>query len=124
MPINATNVAEEGPEEAERWLATNLARTSTVPSDFGLSAIAKHFGKSNAVALYWAGAAKEEEGEVNDAIVFYRKAYRLWPGDKHTHTQSTYHVNAPPYHDTLSTHLSIHPVNTLCQHTLLTQHTH
>ena len=80
MPVNnVTKVHEEGQEEAERWLVTNLASTSTVPSDFGLSVVAEHFGKSNAVALYWAGAAKEEEGQVNDAILLYRQAYRLWP---------------------------------------------
>ena len=80
MPVHPTIVEEEQKsEDAERWLGTNLAKTSTIPSDFGLSIVAEYFGKSNAVTLYWAGAAKEEEGEVNDAIAYYKKAYRLWP---------------------------------------------
>lgn len=66
-------------KEWSAWLADNTASTSTVSEDFGLSQVAEHFGKSDAVQLYWEGASKEQEGDIDGAIAKYRHAYRKWP---------------------------------------------
>lgn len=52
---------------------------SKTPADYGLARIAEHFGKGDAVKLYWEGAAKEELGDIDGAISLYRRAYRMWP---------------------------------------------
>lgn len=49
-------------------------------NDFGLSKIAAHFGKSSALDTYYEGSSKESSGDVDGAIVLYRRAFRLWPG--------------------------------------------
>lgn len=51
-----------------------------VQNDFGLSEIAAHFGRSIALETYYEGSALEAAGDVDGAIVLYRRAYRLWPG--------------------------------------------
>ena len=52
-----------------------------VCNDFGLAEIAAHFGKSDALETYFEGSQKESDGDVAGAIVLYRRAYRLWPGN-------------------------------------------
>eukprot|EP00601_Ochromonadales_sp_CCMP2298_P026264 CAMPEP_0173274952 /NCGR_PEP_ID=MMETSP1143-20121109/2718_1 /TAXON_ID=483371 /ORGANISM="non described non described, Strain CCMP2298" /LENGTH=156 /DNA_ID=CAMNT_0014211805 /DNA_START=111 /DNA_END=578 /DNA_ORIENTATION=- len=68
-----------GEFDAEAWLSSNTNSHSLIPDDFGLVTIAEHFGKSEALARYWEGAAKEEGGDVAGAIALYKKAFRLWP---------------------------------------------
>ena len=51
----------------------------TTDSDFGLAMIAEKLGKSSALSLYWEGAAEENKGNIDGAISFYRRAFRLWP---------------------------------------------
>jgi hypothetical protein len=48
-------------------------------NDFGLSRIASQLGKSEALKLYWDGAAKEEEGDAIGAVALYKRAFRIWP---------------------------------------------
>jgi hypothetical protein len=62
-----------------QWIATNTEEEYTLEEDFGLAKIAEHFGKKDAVDLYWAGAAKEEGGDVDGAISLYKRAFRQWP---------------------------------------------
>ena len=68
-------------ENVEEWIIaiTEGTRISTVPEDYGLCKIAEHLGKSQAVALYWKGAAKEEIGDIPGAMSLYQRAYRIWP---------------------------------------------
>jgi hypothetical protein len=71
-------------EEEERthvWITAIIEGTNlcTVPNDYGLSEIADHVGKSDAVALYWEGAQKEENQDIPGAMLLYQRAYRIWP---------------------------------------------
>jgi tetratricopeptide (TPR) repeat protein len=73
-------------EDAEKWLADNITENNRVDDDFGLYKIAVHFGKEDAVKLYWEGAATEETGDIASAINLYKRAFRLWPAlDSVTH---------------------------------------
>lgn len=51
----------------------------TEENDFGLTRIAEHLGKTEALLYYREGAAKEADGDINGAIVLYKRAYRIWP---------------------------------------------
>ena len=66
-------------EEADNWLISNTAANSFIDADFGLERIARHFGKCDAVVLYWEGAAKEDEGKIDEAILLYKRAFKMWP---------------------------------------------
>lgn len=47
--------------------------------DFGLSDIARHLGKTDALEAYHEGVAREGEGDYAGATQQYQRAYRLWP---------------------------------------------
>lgn len=47
--------------------------------DFGLTRIASHFGKSEALEEYRRGVALEGEGAYELAMSHYQRAYRQWP---------------------------------------------
>ena len=67
-------------EDWVKWLDTHTNH-SPGEEDFGLARIAKQLGdkQTNAVMCYWEGAARESEGDVDEAIKLYRKAYKMWP---------------------------------------------
>ena len=73
--------AEECNQKTEDWVKAIAAGTVTcnVPVDYGLAKIAQHVGKSDALGMYWEGAAKEELGDIRGAMSLYQKAYRIWP---------------------------------------------
>jgi hypothetical protein len=48
-------------------------------SDFGLGAIAAHFGKSEALLTYQEGQVFECDGDFPAAVKLYKRAFRLWP---------------------------------------------
>lgn len=49
-----------------------------MPSDSGLSKIAQHFGKEEAVAVFRQAAATEEAGDCEGSIKLYRRAFKMW----------------------------------------------
>jgi hypothetical protein len=57
----------------------DLVPNDSCQIDFELSKIASHLGKTDALRLYWEGAAVEATGDVNSAISLYKRAYRMWP---------------------------------------------
>ena len=63
----------------EYWLRKHTADISLVPLDFGISKIAEYFGKCEALAQYWEGASKENQGDIDGAIELYKRAFRSWP---------------------------------------------
>ena len=54
-------------------------------NDFGLYKIAQHFGKTSALDIYYEGSQRELSGDVDGAIILYRRAFRLWPGRNNKH---------------------------------------
>jgi hypothetical protein len=64
----------------QKWLNLDVKKESNAfDDDFGLSRIAKYFGKVEALRIYWEGTAKESEGDVDGAISSYKCAFRMWP---------------------------------------------
>jgi hypothetical protein len=61
------------------WLSLHTSLRGTVDEDFGLAKVAERLGKSEALAVYWEGVAKEDAGDVDGGIVMYRKAFKQWP---------------------------------------------
>jgi hypothetical protein len=78
-----TLAAPDGDREGwKEWLTAHTNTTNIGEDDFGLARIARELGEaqSQAVSLYWEGAAKEgDEGDVEGAIRLYRRAFKLWP---------------------------------------------
>lgn len=62
-----------------KFIATNTITKSKTEKDFGLSRIAKLFGKEESLQLYWEGANLETNGDVDGAISLYKRAFRIWP---------------------------------------------
>lgn len=66
---------------ARQWIESNFddKRQIKLDPDYGLSAIALYLGQSDALSLYWSGAALECRGEVDEAIRLYKRAFLKWP---------------------------------------------
>lgn len=47
-------------------------------ADFGLTAIAKHFDKQDAVVVFAEAMAAEEAGEFDGSISLYKRAFKMW----------------------------------------------
>ena len=77
--VSIVEISSEEPDNWLEWVASHTNDRTDIDIDFGLSKIANHFGKSSAVDIYWNGAAREADGDVEGAIEQYRRAFKLWP---------------------------------------------
>ena len=77
--MNIVAPSNEYVEDWNQWLKDNTAQSCNIDEDYGLSKIAKYFGKGEAIQSYWDGAACESSGDVDSAIALYKRAFRLWP---------------------------------------------